>query len=67
MRPVNRLTQQGRSARPTHRTKEDFLRWLHAQSWGQATTTATAEEPGVPADRATSHALMVWVDDGGAL
>jgi hypothetical protein len=64
MRPVNRLTQQGRSARPTHRTKEDFLRWLREQDRGQG--TAAAEEPGVSADLANSRALMVWADDGGA-
>jgi hypothetical protein len=63
MKPVNRLTQQGRSARPTHRTKEDFLRWLREQGRGQE---AAAEEPGVPADHPPSRALMDWADDGGA-
>lgn len=55
-----------RDAAEAHRpfkTKDDFLRWLREK---RARQKRLAQEKITQADRATSQALMVWADDGGA-
>ncbi|MBK8986620.1 MAG: hypothetical protein IPM39_11145 [Chloroflexi bacterium] len=57
------VTQFRRQRMPVRKTKEDFLRWLGEQDRGNG---PAAKEQAVLADHATSPALMVWADDGGA-
>ena len=62
MRTEHKSTQGAGRSRLTHKTREDFLRWLiekdpHQKRMIQAKITQ--------ADNAISQALMVWVDDGG--
>lgn len=61
MKPVNKL-KQPQPARRTHKTKDDFLRWLRKQ---KDLKKQAGEEKFTQAARATSRALMVWADDGG--
>jgi hypothetical protein len=63
MKPEDQSKRQAAPACRTYKTKEDFLRWLREKDPGKK--QAQPEE--IPqADSATSQALMVWADDGGA-
>lgn len=55
-----------REAAQAHRTRkirDDFLRWLKEKN---ASKKKAEQERIAQAARATSQALMVWTDDGGA-
>jgi DNA-binding NarL/FixJ family response regulator len=62
MKPEDKSKRQIIRGRRTHKTKEDFLRWLRKKN---ALKKQAAEEQIRQADPATSRALMVWADDGG--
>lgn len=48
----------------THKTKEDFQRWLQMQMQMKERKAHLAEDQDPPPNN--SPAVMVWVDDGGA-
>ena len=62
MKPEDKSKRQIIRGRRTHKTKEDFLRWLRKKN---ALKKQAAEEQIRQADPTTSRALMVWADDGG--
>lgn len=68
-RKGNRMKQKDTTKRRaipalrTYKTKEDFLRWLREKN---ARTKLAEQEQPARTERAISHALMVWADDGGA-
>jgi hypothetical protein len=63
MKPEDKSKPQAAQVRRTYKTKEDFLRWLREKEAGKR----QAQPEAIPqADSATSQALMVWADDGGA-
>jgi hypothetical protein len=63
MKPVNKSNRDAAQARQTYKTKDDFLRWLREKN---ARQKRLAQKEITQVGRATSRALMVWADDGGA-
>lgn len=60
IRSSNKLRRRAITAHHTHKTADDFMRWLRAKN---ALKKQAAEVASV---RVISQALMVWEDDGGA-
>ena len=63
MSRVEESKRDATQARQTYKTRDDFLRWLRKKDAGQK---ELAQDGTTQPDRATSRALMVWADDGGA-
>jgi len=63
MRSVGKSNQDAAQARRPYKTKDDFLRWLREKN---ACQRRLMQVEIIQADRATSQALMVWANDGGA-
>jgi len=64
MKPRNKKKWKTIQDRPTHKTKEDFLRWLKEK---KTLKNQTAKEKTTQTSRADLWALMIWADDGGAV
>jgi hypothetical protein len=62
MKPVSKLIRKSAQAGRSHKTKEDFLRWLRERR----SPKQLRQEETAQAARAISKALEVWADDGGA-
>ena len=63
MSPDNKSRRRAIPANYVHKTANDFMRWLRALD---AHKKQGAGDQIIKSDRATSKALMVWDDDGGA-
>ncbi len=63
MKPADKSKRGAAQARQPYKTKDDFLRWLREKN---ARQKRLAQEEITQAGRATSRALMVRADDGGA-
>lgn len=55
MKSGNKPKRKNTPVRRTHKTKDDFMRWLRKQDVHKRQT-----------ERTLAKALMVWADDGGA-
>jgi hypothetical protein len=62
MRPEDKSKRVASWSRRTHKTGDDFLRWLKAKN---ARQKRVIQAENTKADHALLHALMIWADDGG--
>jgi len=64
MKPKIKLKRKSIHINHTHKTKDDFVRWLTEK---RALKEQTIEKQIINSRREISQALMVWADDGGTV